>query len=69
MGDLCEYVFKKLGMNYKDFVIQNQKFMRPEELKYLKGDSSKIRKKLNWKPQYTFENLIDEMINYCLDRI
>lgn len=56
-------------MNYKDFVIQNQKFMRPEELKYLKGDSSKIRKKLNWKPQYTFENLIDEMINYCLDRI
>ena len=67
--DLCEYVFKKLGMNYKDFVIQNQKFMRPEELKYLKGDSSKIRKKLNWKPQYTFENLIDEMINYCLDRI
>ncbi len=67
--DLCEYVFKKLGMNYKDFVIQNQKFMRPEELKYLKGDSSKIRKKLNWKPQYTFENLIDEMINYWLDRI
>jgi len=37
--DLCETVFSKLGMNYKDYIIQNPKYMRPEELKYLKGVS------------------------------
>jgi GDPmannose 4,6-dehydratase len=38
--------------------------MRSEELKYLKGDSSKIRNKLNWKPEYSFESLMDEMIEH-----
>ncbi len=61
--DLCEYVFNKLGLSYRDYVIQNPKFMRPEELKYLKGDSSKIRKILGWKPEYTFETMLDEMID------
>ena len=41
--DLCETVFGKLGMDYENYIVQNPKYMRPEELKYLKGDSS------NWK--------------------
>ena len=36
--------------------------MRPEELKYLCGDSSETRKILKWKPEYTFETMLDEMI-------
>jgi GDPmannose 4,6-dehydratase len=60
--DLCETVFSKLGMNYEDYVVQNPKFMRPEELKYLKGDSSKAREILGWIPDYTFSSMIDEMI-------
>ena len=64
--DLCEYVFSSLDMNYNDYVFQNKKFIRPEELKYLKGDSSKIRKKLKWKPEYNFEMLIDEMVDHWL---
>ena len=67
--DLCEYVFKKMGMDYKDFVEQDPKFMRPEELKYLKGDSSKARNLLEWQPEYTFEQMIDEMINYWNENI
>ena len=64
--DMCEYVFSKLGMNYKDYVIQNDKFLRPEELPYLKGDSTKIRS-LGWKPEYTFESMMDEMIDHWLN--
>jgi len=64
--DMCEYVFNKLGLNYKDYVIQNQKFLRPEELPYLKGDSSRIRKELGWKPEYTFETMMDEMIKHWM---
>tara|TARA_R110000824_G_scaffold46692_3_gene133811 strand:+ start:9287 stop:10258 length:972 start_codon:yes stop_codon:yes gene_type:complete len=60
--DLCEVVFTKLGMDYKDYVVQNPKYMRPEELKYLKGDPSKAKAVLGWEPEYTFETMLDEMI-------
>ena len=62
--ELCEYVFSKLGLDYENYVAQNPKFFRPQELKYLKGDSSKIRNELGWKPTYTFETLLDDMINH-----
>lgn len=65
--DLCEYTFSKLGLNYKDYVIIDEKHMRPEELHNLKGDSTKLRNKLGWKPKYTFESMLDEMISYWLD--
>ena len=60
--EMVEYVFKKLDMDYLDYVSQDQKFIRPEELKYLRGDSTKIRETLGWKPEYTFETLMDDMI-------
>jgi GDPmannose 4,6-dehydratase len=60
---MVDYVFKRLGMDYRDYVTQNPKFMRPEELKYLKGDSTKIRETLGWKPEYTFETLMDDMVD------
>ena len=63
---MCEYVFSQLDLDYKDYVVQNPKFMRPEELPYLKGDSTKIRKTLGWKPKYTFEMLMDEMIDHWI---
>ncbi len=64
--EMVDYVFTKLGLDYKDHVIQNPKFVRPEELKYLKGDSTKIRKTLGWKPDYTFEMLMDEMVEHWM---
>ena len=61
--DMCKYVFETLDLDYQEFVLQDQKFLRPEELPYLKGDSSRIRA-LGWKPEYTFESMMDEMIEY-----
>jgi GDPmannose 4,6-dehydratase len=63
---MCEYVFGKLNLNYEDYIIQNQKFLRPEELKYLKGDSTRMRE-LGWKPEYTFESMMDEMIEFWVN--
>ena len=62
--DLCEVVFSKLGMDYRDYIVQNPKFMRPEELKYLKGDPSKAREVLGWQPEYTFETMLEDMIDH-----
>ena len=62
--DLCEYVFGKLDLNYLDYVKQDQKFLRPEELNNLKGDPTKLKEKTGWKANYTFELMLDEMIEY-----
>jgi GDPmannose 4,6-dehydratase len=64
--DMCEYVFDQLGLDYRQWVVQNPKFLRPEELPYLKGDSSRIRTELGWKPEYTFETMMDEMIAHWI---
>jgi len=64
--DLVEYVFDKLGLNWKDYVIQDKKYYRSEELKFLKGDCSKAKKELNWNREYTFELMLDEMIEYWI---
>jgi GDPmannose 4,6-dehydratase len=64
--DMCDYVFKKLELNYQDHVVQNPKYLRPEELPYLRGDNTKITTELGWKPSYTFEQLMDEMIDHWI---
>ena len=65
--EMVDYVFDKLELDSKKYVSQNNKFIRPEELDYLKGDSTKIRNILGWKPEYTFESMLDEMIEYWLN--
>jgi GDPmannose 4,6-dehydratase len=67
--ELCEYVFGILGLNYMDYVVQNKKYMRSEELKYLKGDSTEIRNRLGWIPKYNFQTMINEMIDVWMEKI
>jgi len=67
--DFCEYAFKLLNLNYLDYVVKNEKFIRPLELDVLKGDSEITRKTLRWKPEYTFESMIEEMVEYWMKRI
>jgi GDPmannose 4,6-dehydratase len=67
--DLCAYVFSKLGLDYRNYVAQDTKFLRPEELKFLKGDSSRAREVLEWEPEYTFETLLDDMVDSYLKKL
>jgi GDPmannose 4,6-dehydratase len=62
--ELCDLTFKHLGLNYQDYVVTNDKFKRPEELNYLCGDPSKTKAILGWEPEYTFESMISEMVEY-----
>jgi GDPmannose 4,6-dehydratase len=62
--DLVSLVFEQLNLNYHDYVIQDDKFMRPEELPFLRGDSTKIRTSLGWSPLISFESMVTEMIDY-----
>ena len=62
--DVVNYVFKRLDLCPDNHITIDPKYFRPEELTDLKGDSSKLREKLSWKPRYTFESLLEEMIDH-----
>tara|TARA_R110002012_G_scaffold275318_1_gene461873 strand:- start:807 stop:1781 length:975 start_codon:yes stop_codon:yes gene_type:complete len=65
--DLVEYVFGNLDLDWEEYVSTDQKYLRPEELEHLKGDCSKAKETLGWEHEYTFETMLDEMIEYWLE--
>lgn len=66
--DLVEYTFGKLELDWEKYVKVDEKYLRPEELTDLKGDSTRLRK-LGWEPKYTFESMMDEMIGYWWNKL
>ena len=62
--DLVKHVFDRLDLDWTEHVTQDEKYFRPEELDVLKGDSTKLREATGWQPRYTFESMIDEMVDY-----
>ena len=62
--ELCKLVFGYFKLNYEDHIVLNSKFVRPEEVLYLRGDATKAKIILGWEPTYTFETLLEEMIEY-----
>ena len=66
--DLVKYTFDKLELDWEKYVKVDEKYLRPEELTDLKGDSTKLRK-LGWEPKYTFKSMMDEMIGYWWNKL
>jgi len=64
---MVQYVFGKLNLDYRDHIVINPKFFRPDELPYLRGDATKIRRTLKWFPEITFDELLNEMITHWID--
>jgi GDPmannose 4,6-dehydratase len=62
--ELVEIVFSELGLIYEHHIRQDPKYMRPEELPYLRGDASKVKKTLGWEPRITFDEMVQEMVSY-----
>jgi GDPmannose 4,6-dehydratase len=61
--EFCERAFSRLGMDWQKYVKLDQRFYRPAEVDLLVGDSSKARRLLDWQPRFTFEQLVDEMVD------
>ena len=61
--DLCELAFARVCLDYREFVTADEQFYRPAEVDMLIGDASKARAALTWSPQYTFRQLIEEMVD------
>jgi GDPmannose 4,6-dehydratase len=66
--DLVHYVFNKLELDWEQYITVDPKYYRSEELEFLKGDCSKAKKVLGWKHEYSFQTMLDEMIDYWLKK-
>ncbi len=61
--ECAEVAFSRLGLNWEDYVRSDAQFMRPAEVDLLIADPSKAKKKLKWKPQVSFQQLIEMMVD------
>jgi GDPmannose 4,6-dehydratase len=62
--ELVKYVFGKLDLDWTKYIKIDKKYYRSEELEFLKGDCSKAKTELGWQHEYTFESMLDEMIEF-----
>ena len=63
--DLCKCVFEWLELgDYQQYVLQDKRYMRPNELHLLRGDSTPMREQFGWKPDWTFEQTISSIIQH-----
>jgi GDPmannose 4,6-dehydratase len=66
--DLCDAAFGAVGLDYKKYVVQDPRFIRPAEVDLLVADGSKAKKKLDWSPTVTFDGLVHMMVEADLKR-
>ena len=67
--DFCDVAFSRLDLNYKDFVVTEDRYIRPTEVDALIGDPSKIRKMLGWEAKTHWEELAEIMVQADLQKI
>jgi GDPmannose 4,6-dehydratase len=60
--EFCERAFAEVGLDYEQYVKIDERFLRPAEVDLLVGDAAKAREQLGWEPEYTFAEMIREMV-------
>jgi GDPmannose 4,6-dehydratase len=67
--EFCEVAFGHVGLDYQEFVVQDEKYFRPAEVELLVGDADKAHTVLGWKPRTTFTELVTGMVDADMDQI
>jgi GDPmannose 4,6-dehydratase len=67
--EFCETAFRSVGLDHRNFVVQDPRFYRPAEVDMLVADASKVHQTMGWEPKVSFAGLIDMMVNADLDRL
>lgn len=67
--EFCELAFAEAGLDYRNYVRQDERFYRPAEVESLVGNATKARTVLGWQPTYTFPELVREMVQNDLQTI
>ena len=64
--EFCELAFADADLDYRDYVVTDEKFYRPAEVDSLIGDATRAREVLNWRREYNFEQLVKDMVHHDL---
>ena len=65
--EFCERAFAQAGLDWREFVQVDERFLRPAEVELLIGDAAKARSILKWEPEYNFAGLVTEMVQADLE--
>jgi GDPmannose 4,6-dehydratase len=65
---LCELAFGAVDLDYRDYIVRDERFMRPAEVDVLVADPTKARTRLHWSPTVSFQELVKTMVEADLDR-
>jgi GDPmannose 4,6-dehydratase len=68
VADFCEAAFGSVGLEYRNHVVQDERFFRPAEVDLLVADPSKAKAQLGWEPKVRFHRLVEMMVQADLDR-
>lgn len=67
--EFCELAFSHVGLNYQDYVVQDERFYRPAEVDLLISDPTKAKNQLGWQPQTSFKGLVEMMVDSDLIKV
>lgn len=67
--ELIEVAFERVGLNWQDYVVIDPLFIRPAEVDRLLGNPAKAKKELGWKPEVSFQKLVEMMVDADLERL
>jgi GDPmannose 4,6-dehydratase len=67
--ELVSVAFSRVGLNWQDYIKQDERFMRPAEVDLLIGNPAKAKAKLGWEPKLTFQGLIERMVDADMERV
>jgi len=69
VADFCDRAFGEVGLDYRQYVVTDERFRRPAEVDQLVGDAGKAQNMLGWTPEYTFDELVSEMVQSDLETL
>lgn len=69
IGEFCEVAFAHAGLDWRQYVVVDECFLRPAEVHTLLGDATKAREKLGWEPEVGFEEMVQQMVDSDLEQV
>ena len=69
IGEFCEVAFAHAGLDWRQYVVLDERFLRPAEVYTLLGDATKAREKLGWEPKVGFEEMVQQMVDWDLEQV
>jgi len=69
VGEFCERAFAEVDLDYRDYIREDERFLRPAEVDLLLADATKAKRVLDWQPIFSFDQMIGEMVHSDIESL